>query len=145
MDIDSIPAINAVLNSIATVLILLGFSLIKGGRKKAHRAMMTAALFVSVFFLIGYVYHKYRMGGVNTPFTGEGPIRTFYYVMLFTHIVLAMVIVPLVLRTFYLAVKGDLEKHKKWARWTFPIWLYVSITGVLVYMFLYQWFPGHAA
>lgn len=142
MDINSIPALNAVLNSIATVLILLGFSFIKGGNKKAHRFAMIAALFVSALFLVGYVYHKIAVQGVHTPFGGEGSIKTFYYVMLITHIILAMVILPLVITTFSFAIRGNFERHKKWARWTFPIWLYVSITGVLVYLFLYQWFPA---
>jgi putative membrane protein len=84
--------------------------------------------------------------GVHTPFGGEGFIRTVYYVMLITHVILAMIIVPLVLRTFTLAVKGNFVRHRKWARWTFPIWFYVSVTGVLVYLFLYRWYPssGHA-
>ncbi|MCH6257277.1 DUF420 domain-containing protein [Puniceicoccaceae bacterium K14] len=144
MDIDSIPAINAVLNGIATVLILIGFVLIKSGRQIAHRIAMTAALLVSAIFLIGYVYHKYKVQGVHTEFNGEGAIKYVYYIMLFTHIILAMAIVPLVLRTFWLATKGFYEKHKAWAKWTFPIWLYVSVTGVLVYLFLYQWYPPQA-
>jgi putative membrane protein len=78
--------------------------------------------------------------GVHTPFAGEGAWRTFYYVMLISHILLAIAIVPLVLTTLNLAIKGQRERHRAWARWTFPIWYYVSVTGVLVYCFLYQWF-----
>lgn len=142
MEINDIPTINAVLNGVATILILTGFILIKTDKRTAHRAVMTSALVVSALFLVGYVYHKYAVQGVHTKFAGEGAIHTVYYVMLATHIVLAMAIVPLVLRTFSLAIKGEFERHKRWAKWTFPIWLYVSVTGVLVYFFLYQWYPS---
>jgi uncharacterized membrane protein YozB (DUF420 family) len=97
---------------------------------------------VSAVFLVGYVSHKILVRGVHTPFGGEGTIRTVYFVMLFTHIILAMAIAYLVPRTFLLAIKGEYERHKAWAKWTFPIWYYVSITGVLVYFFLYQWWPA---
>ncbi len=142
MAINDIPALNALLNGLATVLILTGFVLIKSGKRTAHRAVMTAALVVSALFLIGYVYHKYVIQSAHTPFGGEGAIKLVYYIMLASHIVLAMAIVPLVLRTFSLAIKGEFERHKRWAKWTFPIWLYVSVTGVLVYFCLYQWYPS---
>ena len=144
MTISDIPALNATLNGIATVLILTGFGLIKSGNKEAHRKVMLAAGVVSAIFLVTYVTHKALIHGVNTPFGGQGPIRTVYYVMLFTHIVLAMAIAYLVPRTFLFAIKGNLERHKAWAKWTFPIWLYVSVTGVLVYFFLYRWWPAVA-
>jgi putative membrane protein len=143
MTISDIPALNATLNGIATVLILTGFALIKSGKKDAHRKVMLAAGVVSAVFLVGYVSHKALVRGVHTPFGGEGMIRTVYYVMLFTHIVLAIAIAYLVPRTFLLAIKGEYERHKAWAKWTFPIWLYVSVTGVLVYFFLYRWWPAH--
>jgi len=101
---------------------------------------MISAFSVSVIFLVFYVLHKILVKGVHTSFTGDGIWRDIYYIMLATHIVLAMAIVPLVLRTLTLAIQGKHEKHKAWAKWTFPIWYYVSITGVLVYLFLYQWF-----
>lgn len=101
---------------------------------------MLSAFSVSVIFLFFYVLHKYLVRGVHTPFAGEGIWRTFYYIMLFSHIILAIVIVPLVLRTLTLAIQSKHQKHQAWARWTFPIWYYVSVTGVLVYCFLYQWF-----
>jgi uncharacterized membrane protein YozB (DUF420 family) len=142
MTIQDIPAINATLNGIATLLITTGFVLVKTGRTQAHRKTMTAAMVVSAVFLVGYVTHKVLVHGVHTPFGGEGPIRTFYYVMLFSHIVLAMSIAYLVPRTFWFAIRGDIVRHRAWARWTFPIWFYVSITGVLVYLFLYQWWPS---
>ena len=141
MMIRDIPALNASLNALATVLITAGFILIKSGRRGAHRKVMTAAMVVSAVFLVGYVTHKILIHGVHTPFGGEGLIRTVYYTMLLSHIVLAISIAYLVPRTFLFAVKGDYVRHKAWARWTFPIWYYVSVTGVLVYFFLYQWWP----
>ena len=93
-------------------------------------------------FLVGYVTHKILVRGVHTPFGGEGAIRAVYYAMLVSHIVLAIAIAYLVPRTFLLALQGNFERHRAWARWTFPIWYYVSVTGVLVYLFLYQWWPA---
>jgi len=142
MTIRDIPALNASLNGLATVLISAGFILIKLGRKEAHRRVMTTAMIVSALFLVGYVTHKVLIRGVHTPFGGTGAIRTVYYVMLTSHIILAMSIAFLVPRTFLLAIKGDYERHKAWAKWTFPIWYYVSVTGVLVYFSLYQWWPA---
>ena len=142
MTLRDIPALNATLNGIATVLISTGFVLIKSGRKEAHRKVMTTAMVVSALFLVGYVTHKVLIHGVHTPFGGTGVIRTVYYVMLISHILLAMSIAFLVPRTFLLAIKGDFERHKAWAKWTFPIWYYVSVTGVLVYFSLYQWWPA---
>ena len=101
---------------------------------------MLSAFSVSVVFLFFYGLHKWLVKGVHTPFAGEGGWRYFYYAMLISHIILAALIVPLVLTTLTLAIKGKREKHRAWARWTFPIWYYVSVTGVLVYCFLYQWF-----
>jgi len=147
MRLEDIPAINACLNATATILILVGYGFIRTGNQSAHRACMTTALLVSALFLVGYVSHKIllRIGapehGVHTPFGGTGAIAVFYYTMLITHIMLAAAILPLVLRTFSLARRGDFPRHRKWAQWTFPIWLYVSVTGVLVYFFLYQLFP----
>jgi putative membrane protein len=155
MNVQDIPAINAALNGIATVLITFGFIQIKAAQRETeparrsaridtHRKLMLAAGAVSAIFLIGYVGHKIMVRGVHTPFGGAGAIRTFYFVMLLTHIVLAMAIAYLVPRTFYLALWGDYARHQAWARWTYPIWYYVSITGVLVYFFLYQWWPAPA-
>lgn len=153
MTIQDIPAINAALNALATVLILCGFAQIKAAQRaqdtalrsariQTHRKLMLAAGAVSAVFLIGYVGHKILVRGVHTPFGGEGAIRGIYYVMLFTHIVLAMAIAYLVPRTFWLALSGQIERHRAWAKWTYPVWLYVSVTGVLVYFFLYQWWPA---
>lgn len=142
MTVQDIPGINATLNALATVLITLGFAFIKAGNKAAHRASMLAAGVVSAVFLVGYVSHKIMVRGVHTVFGGEGAIRTIYYGMLISHIILAISIAYLVPRTFYLAIKGDFDRHRAWARWTFPIWYYVSVTGVLVYFFLYRWWPA---
>jgi putative membrane protein len=137
---EALPTINACLNGTATVLLTLGFIFIKSGKILPHRVSMVSAFLVSVIFLAFYLLHKYLVQGVHTPFEGEGFWRSFYYGMLISHIILAIVIVPLILRTLSLAISGQYERHRAWARWTFPIWYYVSVTGVLVYCFLYQWF-----
>jgi len=142
MQVNDIPALNAVLNATATVLLTAGFIAIKQGKRELHRRIMIGACTVSAVFLVGYVTHKALVRGVHTPFGGEGAIRTVYYTMLLSHVVLAMSIAYLVPRTFWLAIRGDYVRHRTWARWTFPIWYYVSITGVLVYLFLYQWWGG---
>ncbi len=142
MTIQDIPALNALLNGLATVLMTFGFIFIMAGKREAHRRMMLSAGAVSAVFLVGYVTHKALVRGVHTPFGGEGFIRSVYYAMLVSHILLAMAIAYLVPRTFLLAIKGDYVRHKAWARWTFPIWYYVSVTGVLVYFFLYRWWPA---
>ena len=142
MTIHDIPALNATLNGLATVLITAGFILIKSGRKEAHRRVMLTAAVVSALFLVGYLtYHGLRRG-LHTPFGGTGAIRTVYLTILWTHIPLAALIAFLVPRTFLFAIRGDFIRHKAWAKWTFPIWYYVSVTGVLVYFFLYQWWPA---
>jgi len=144
MSVNDIPTLNACLNAIATVLMVLGFIFIKRGDRITHRKMMLSAGVVSAIFLVGYVSHKILVKGVHTPFGGEGLIRNVYYTMLISHIILAIAIAYLVPRTFWLAIKGNYETHKKWAKWTFPIWFYVSVTGVLVYLFLYRWWPSVA-
>ena len=136
---ESLPTLNACLNGTATILLTAGFIFIKTGREKSHRACMLSAFAVSVIFLFFYVLHKWLVQGVHTPFSGEGAWRSIYYTMLVTHIVLAILIVPLVLTTLTLAMRGKRDRHKSWARWTFPIWYYVSVTGVLIYLFLYTW------
>lgn len=141
LQVNDIPPLNAALNALATVLMTAGFIFIRQKKITAHRACMLAAGAVSAVFLVGYVAHKVMVRGVHTPFGGEGLIRSIYYGMLISHILLAISIAYLVPRTFYLALNGRIEEHQAWARWTFPIWYYVSITGVLVYFFLYQWWP----
>jgi putative membrane protein len=141
MSVGDLPAVNASLNALATILLTAGFIFIKQGRITAHRTCMVTAFTVSCLFLITYVTHKILIRGMHTPFGGDGVIRTIYYTMLTSHIILAIVIVPLVLITLRHAVAGRIQVHRKWARSTFPLWYYVSVTGVLVYFFLYQWFP----
>lgn len=151
MKLSDIPAINASLNALATVLISIGFILIKSGRREAHRKVMITAMVVSAVFLVGYLTHKALKGmaagageAIHTQFGGTGAIAVVYYVMLVTHVILAISIAYLVPRTFFFAIKGDFVRHKAWAKFTYPIWYYVSVTGVLVYFFLYQWWPaGH--
>lgn len=103
---------------------------------------MISAFSVSVLFLFFYLLHKWLVQGVHTPFLGEGAWRAFYYTMLASHIVLAILIVPLILTTLTKAIRGKRESHRAWARWTFPIWYYVSVTGVLIYLFLYVWWQA---
>jgi putative membrane protein len=141
MTVQDIPALNASLNALATLLMTAGFVFIRFRRTVPHAWSMLGAFGVSCVFLVFYVMHKILVKGVHTPFGGEGAIRGVYYVMLISHIILAIVIVPLIFRTLYLAIKGDYGLHRRWARWTYPIWYYVSVTGVLVYLFLYQWWP----
>lgn len=142
MTIRDIPALNATLNGIATILISVGFILIKSGRKEAHRKVMLTAAVVSALFLVGYLTYHGLMRGLHTPFGGTGAIRTLYLAILWTHIPLAALIAFLVPRTFLFAIRGDFVRHRAWARITFPIWFYVSVTGVLVYFFLYRWWPA---
>lgn len=142
MTLHDLPALNAALNGVATVLLVVALVFIKQKRIQAHRAAMLAAFGVSCVFLVFYVAHKIGVKGVHTPFGGEGPIRTAYYVMLVSHILLAMAIVPLALVTLFRGLKRDDVRHKKIARITWPIWFYVSVTGVLVYLMLYVWYPA---
>jgi len=140
-----IPPINATLNGIATVLIAGGFVAIKVAKNPVvHRAFMLTAAVVSALFLVGYLTYHGMQRGLHTPFGGTGAIRTLYLTILWTHIPLAALIAFLVPRTFAFALQGRFDRHRAWARWTFPIWFYVSVTGVLVYFFLYQWWPASA-
>jgi len=139
----TIPLLNACLNGTSGVLLLAGLAAIKAGRRGLHERVMYAALAVSAAFLASYLYYHFvvvpEVG--LTRFHGDGWSRTAYYAMLASHVVLAIVVVPLALRTVFLARKARFEEHKRWAKVTFPIWLYVSVTGVLVYLALYVWNP----
>ncbi len=140
MNIDSLipymPPLQALLNAAAAVLMLLGYYFIRGGRRIAHRNAMVATLLVSAVFLVSYLTYHARVGYL--PFAGEGWIRPIYFTLLFSHIVLAGVIVPLVLGTVWLAVRGNFSRHPVIARWTLPVWLYVSISGVIVYLLAFH-------
>jgi putative membrane protein len=134
------PPLNASLNAISTVFLLAGFWFIKNGRKEAHQKSMTGALITSSLFLLCYVYYHYTSG--HTTFPKEYPTaRIIYLAILFPHVVLAVLNVPLIIITVMAAVKGNFEKHRKFAKVAFPIWLFVSVTGVIVYLMIYQWFP----
>lgn len=137
-----LPPINASLNALATVLLVSGIIAIKREAKKVHGLLMGATFAVSCVFLICYVAHKILVRGVHTPFGGEGAWRTVYFVMLISHIILAICVPPMAIITMRHALAGRYEAHRRWAKVTFPVWFYVSVTGVLVYFFLYRWFPA---
>lgn len=142
MNLTDLPAVNACLNGLSTLLLTAGFVFIKRGQREAHKRCMLAAFVSSCVFLVGYVVHKVLVvKGVNTPFTGPEGLKPFYLMMLASHVLLAMLIVPLALTTIGLGLAGKFETHKKAARWTWPIWMYVSVTGVLIYLLLYQLYP----
>jgi len=145
MNFTDLPAVNAGLNSLATVLLAAGFVFIKRGNKLAHRNCMIAALVTSTVFLACYLTYHYKMkqvyGEAHTKFVDPAWFRPIYLIILFTHLIGAFAIVPLVLITTTHAFKERFEAHKKIARWTWPIWMYVSVTGVVIYFLLYQIFP----
>ncbi|MEO8189626.1 MAG: DUF420 domain-containing protein [Acidobacteriota bacterium] len=134
-----VPAWNAVLNASSALFLLLGYVAVRGGSVETHRRWMLAAATTSTVFLASYLAYHARVGSVR--FTGQGTVRTVYFSILLTHTVLAVVIVPLVLRTLYLGLKRQDDRHRRIARWTFPLWLYVSVTGVVVYWMLYRLYP----
>lgn len=143
-DVMILPRVNAILNGIATILLIIGFVLIRQGRWKAHRNVMLAAFGMSVLFLISYVTYHVLKGGISTPFGGEGALLVgIYRFILFSHILLAALVPILAIITLKRGLAKRFARHKKIARWTYPIWLYVSVTGVLVYLMLYEWFPAH--
>jgi uncharacterized membrane protein YozB (DUF420 family) len=133
-----LPALNAALNGTTAALILVGRGLIRRGKIAAHRAMMIAAVVTSTLFLISYLYYHAHVGSVR--FQGQGLSRPVYFAILLSHTLLAAVVVPMVLVTFIRALRGRFERHRASARWTFPVWLYVSVTGVIIYVMLYHLF-----
>ncbi len=141
MSIDQLPALNAALNAVAAVLLVTGWVMIKRKRITAHRNCMIAAFAVSAVFLVSYVAHKIGVRGVHTPYNGEGLIKTAYLVMLISHILLAMAVPVLAIIMIRLGLKGRIDKHRKLGRIALPIWMYVSVTGVLIYFVLYHWNP----
>jgi len=141
LKVSDLPAINASLNFVSTVFISTGWYLIRRGHWRRHIACMIAAVISSTLFLVGYVSYHAQMGGRSNAFTAPGIIRYFYLAMLISHILLAFVTLPLVILTLIPAFRRRWDRHTRIARWTMPIWLYVSVTGVLVYFMLYQWFP----
>ena len=138
--ISYLPHLNACLNGTSAILLLLGYRFIKAHNVVAHRACQIGALIVSLLFLTSYLTYHYHHG--TTRFQGTGLARPVYFTILTSHTILAIVIVPLVALTFYRAFRGDFLRHRRIARITLPLWLYVSITGVIVYLMLYQIYPS---
>ncbi len=140
MDTSNLPAINATFNLLSTLCLAFGFYFIKKTPRDEtkHKICMFLALAFSTIFLMGYVTFHYHHG--STKFPDLGWIKTLYLIILVPHIILAVVMVPMIITTFVYALKGNFEKHKKIARITFPIWMYVSVTGVIIYLMLYQLF-----
>jgi uncharacterized membrane protein YozB (DUF420 family) len=138
--ISYLPHLNACLNGTSAVLLFSGYTFIRSRNVIAHRACQVAALVVSLLFLVSYVVYHYHHGA--TRFQGTGLARPIYFAILTSHTILAIVIVPLVALTFYRALRQDFSRHRRIARITLPLWLYVSITGVIVYLMLYQIYPS---
>lgn len=136
MTVSDLPALNATLNATCFVLLTTGYVLIRRGRVAQHRAVMIAAFCTSVVFLTSYLIYHAQIG--SKPFLGQGPIRVVYFTILLTHTVLAAAIVPMILMTLSRGLKRQDVRHRALARWTLPLWMYVSVTGVIVYFMLYR-------
>lgn len=131
----NLPTVNAALNFTSAVLLLIGFVFIKQKKVLAHRICMSSAFATSVLFLVSYLVYHAHAGAVR--YTGTGPIRTVYFAILITHTILAAVVPVLAVMTLTLALRSKFDRHRRLARWTLPIWLYVSVTGVIIYLMLY--------
>ena len=138
--VTNLPTVNAALNATATVLLISAFVAIRKGNRELHKKLMLSACAVSVLFLISYLVYHYN--SAMTKFLGTGWSRPVYYFILGTHVPLAALVVPFAAATLFFGLTERFDRHRRIARWTFPVWLYVSITGVLVYFFLYHWFPS---
>ena len=136
MSVSDLPELNATLNAIAAVLLVIGYVLVRRGYVQYHRRVMLAAFTTSALFLVSYVIYHANAG--SRPFQGQGPIRAVYFTILVTHVILAAAIVPLALITLSYGLRARFDSHVRIARWTLPIWLYVSVTGVVVYVMLYR-------
>ena len=136
IDYTLLPAVNATLNALSGLLLLTGYVLIRQRRINAHRNVMLAAFGSSTLFLICYLVYHAEVG--SRPFTGQGPVRVLYFMILISHVLLAAAILPMALTTLTRGLKGQYSRHVRIARWTFPTWMYVSVTGVVVYWMLYQ-------
>ena len=136
MSVTDLPALNATLNATSTVLLIAGYIFIRRGERQKHKACMIAALVVSALFLTSYLIYHAQVGSV--PFTGTGWIRVVYFSVLIPHVILAAAVVPPILITASRGLSAKYDQHKRIARWTLPVWLYVSVTGVIVYLMLYQ-------
>jgi uncharacterized membrane protein YozB (DUF420 family) len=135
MALTDLPALNALLNTLSAALLVSGYVMIRRGKVKAHRACMLAAFAMSTLFLISYLVYHANVGSVA--FTGQGAIRTLYFTILISHIILAALVPPLALVTLTHGLRERFDRHRRIARWTLPVWLYVSVTGVVVYAMLY--------
>lgn len=144
MDLSFLPAVNATLNGIAAVLLIRGRQLVRARRLDAHRRTMIAAFAVSSLFLVLYVLHKASRGFENTTFHAEGLAKTGYLVLLVSHVSLAITVPPLAITLIALGLRGRFDRHRRLARWAWPIWLYVSVTGVAIYLLLYRFNPSPA-
>lgn len=140
MSISDLPTLNAILNSISAILLVTGYGFIRQKNRNAHRVCMVAAFITSSIFLTSYLIYHFNVGSVK--FQGQGTVRLIYFAILLTHTVLAVTIVPMIFVTFARALKGRFDRHRAIARWTFPLWLYVSVTGVVVYLMLYHLYPA---
>lgn len=136
MQIADLPALNASLNASAAVCLVTGYFFIRRGHRTAHKRCMLAALTISALFLLSYVTYHYNAG--SRPFPGQGVVRVVYFSILIPHVILAAAVLPLALWTTARGLRGEFDRHAKVARWTLPLWLYVSVTGVIVYLMLYQ-------
>lgn len=141
MDLQGLPAVNATLNAIAATLLVVGRRLARAGRIDAHRRVMLSAFAVSTIFLILYVAHKASRNFENTTFNAEGVAKFAYLALLFSHVVLAAAVPFLALAVIRLGLRDERERHRRWARITWPIWIYVSVTGVAIYALLYHFNP----
>jgi uncharacterized membrane protein YozB (DUF420 family) len=135
-DVHALPAVNATLNGVCLVLLLAGLAFIRSGRMRAHRACMIAAFSTSILFLASYLVYHGLVGTVR--FSGKGDVRTVYLWILATHTVLAAAVPVLAVLTLRRALRGEFARHRRLARWTWPIWVYVSVTGIVVYVMLYR-------
>ncbi|HEY2934177.1 MAG TPA: DUF420 domain-containing protein [Acidobacteriota bacterium] len=136
MTIAFLPTLNALLNGTSAILLLIGYWCIRQKKIRLHKIFMLLAFSSSVVFLTSYLFYHYHAGSKH--FTGAGAVRLVYFMVLISHTFLAVVIVPMVLVTLARALKGDFQRHRRIARWTFPLWMYVSVTGVVVYWMLYH-------
>jgi uncharacterized membrane protein YozB (DUF420 family) len=136
IDYTALPAVNATLNATSGIFLLVGYVLIRQRRINAHRNAMLAAFASSTLFLISYLVYHAQAG--SRPFTGQGPIRYVYFAILISHVILAAAILPMAISTLSRGLRGRYVEHKRIAKWTFPTWMYVSVTGVIVYFMLYQ-------
>lgn len=141
MTLDDLPALNASLNGLATVFLVAGYLFIRSDRKPQHIACMVGALVASAVFLTSYLIYHFSKGEPTRFPVEYGAVRYVYYAILASHVLLAIVNLPMIIMTVVPALRRRFDRHRKIARWTWPVWMYVSVTGVIVYLMLYRWFP----